>query len=143
MEMKRRILMKILLIIGTVILAVCAAFYYFWTMSAADKQNLVSLITENAHTGLALAPLTQVAMGGNPPNSDLAQGNQKGANPASPGGAIAMGNPLVLFDISAQPIFGKNGISPVALLLIIFAIPALALFFLYLWDLLKKGRIKR
>lgn len=130
-----------------VILAVCAISYWLWTMPKADRQNTLSFLTENAHTGIANAPLTQLALNGNSPNSNLAQGNQKSVNPASPGSAVAIGNPaagnpVVLFDISAQPLFGKNGMSPQALLLIIFTIPALALFFLYLWDLLKKRRIK-
>lgn len=125
------------------ILVICAIFYWFWTTPVSDKQNLVSLITENVHTGLANAPLSQLALGGNSLNSNLAQGNSKGVNPASSGSAVVKGNsPVVLFDISAQPLFGKNGISPQALLVIIFAIPVLALFFLYLWDLLKKRRMK-
>lgn len=135
---------KYIILGGVVILVICAVFYWFWTTPKADRQNTLSLATESAHTGLINAPLGQLALGGNSPNSNLAQENTKGGNPASPGGVVAQGNsPVVLFDISAQPIFGKNGISPQALLLIIFTIPALALFFLYLWDLLKKRRAKK
>jgi preprotein translocase subunit YajC len=139
---------KILLIVLPAILVIGAIFYWFLITPSADKQNTLSFLSENLHTGFVNAPLTQLALGGNPSNSNLAQGNSNSVNPAGPGGNVAMGNPAVgnpavLFDISAQPLFGENGMSPQALLLIIFTIPILALFFLYLWDLLKKRGIER
>lgn len=134
---------KYIILGGAVILVICVIFYWFWTTPVANRQKALSFISETAHTGVANAPLTQLALGGDLSDSNLAQGNTKAVNPASPGSGVAVGNsPVVLFDISAQPLFGKNGMSPVALLLIIFAIPVLALFFLYLWGWLKKRRIK-
>lgn len=125
------------------ILIICAVFYWLWIMPETDRQNMLSLFTENAHTGLANAPLTQVALGGNSPNSNLAEENKGEVNPAGPGSVAALWNPTVLFDISVQPFFGKNGMSPALLLMIIFIIPVLALFFLYLWNFLKKRGIKK
>jgi hypothetical protein len=128
--------------IGLIIFTSCSVFVIFLglyfsgvSVKFGDGKNspVVGFIIENSHTGLVPADMSQVALNDKNANANrFAVNNQnKVQNTQSANkSTVAMNNdnPIVLFDVSVQPMFTKNNtagillLSAVFLLILMFAI---------------------
>lgn len=119
-----KIIRKNIKFIGRCVLAliVVASFLYaLLILPRLNDENLIDLVMEGAHTGL-LKPATEIAFEGQNKASDrIAEiENPTGGSQQKQEMAQAE-SPIVLFDISAQPVFEKNNKAVLILWIIIFA----------------------
>ncbi len=101
---------------------VAGAFLYtLLVLPKINDENLIDLVMEGAHTGLS-KPVVKIAFEGENKASDRIAKieNPKGTSVQKQ--EVAKGDsPIVLFDISAQPVFEKNNKAVLILWILIFA----------------------
>jgi hypothetical protein len=101
---------------------VCGAFLYaLLVLPKFNDKNLIDLVMDGVHTGLS-KPVVRIAFDGeNKASEKIAEiENPKRASPQKQ--EIAEGDSsTVLFDISSQPVFGRNNKIVLILWILIFA----------------------
>ncbi|MCX6721347.1 MAG: hypothetical protein NT026_01960 [Candidatus Staskawiczbacteria bacterium] len=131
-------------------LVISSLLYFGVEMQGNDKSKMLgalSFLAENSHTGLITSPGNQLALKDKEKNADQYAVNAPLENNAESQASgtknVAVGElPTVLFDISAQPLFGKSSEMSVVLWMCGIAAVLLAIIFLAR-RIYKKIRLKK